>query len=97
VGLEKLQREVAKSILSSIRADLSTIDSFLDLAKYYYEQGNSGLGDRTKSDAEKAIDTIRRFISTSPYIEPESKVWIVKRCDELQAAVAGLNLAKSRS
>ena len=44
MGLEKLQGGVTKYILNNIRADLSTIDSFLDLANYYYEERNSDLG-----------------------------------------------------
>lgn len=54
------------------------------------------LGDLARSGAQKTIDNIRRFISTSHYIGPDSRAHISDRCDGLQRRIDDLTIRTRR-
>lgn len=81
---KQLQRERTEATQDFIRAELSVIDTSVNLARSYYLAGRRRRGNKAKARAIIAIETVRLFTDSSMVLSRRVKVEFLSRCYELE-------------
>jgi hypothetical protein len=62
--LLEARQKLAETLHDCLITDLSTIETFIQLSEYWYQNGGRSHGEQLKREAEKGILTIRNHLST---------------------------------
>jgi hypothetical protein len=85
--LQEMRRYTAETVQDCIETDLSVIDTLIHLSEDAYQRGKRQESDRAKAEAQRGIEHIRNFISTSDLVSSELKKSFAHRCDELTVRI----------
>jgi hypothetical protein len=86
----ELRKELAAVQRTFLEADLAIAATIAEIAARHYKEGNPQDGNRCKGESERAIQTVRYFISSTDLLTGAEAHVLARRCNKLERIVSTL-------